>query len=93
MGESFGGIQSVYERLGLKPEEFLSSSYGCFTSDQEGIEMVCQLALDSGTNDICGNKQNELFRRLPTQDFDALMGFCKVRMPTDEYGKPKRFST
>ena len=25
--ESFGGIQSVYERLGLKPEEFLSSGH------------------------------------------------------------------
>ena len=77
--ESFGGIQSVYERLGLKPEEYLSSSFGCFTSDQEGIAMVCQLALDSGTNDICGNKQHELFGRLPTQDFDALMGILQSK--------------
>ena len=34
---------------------------------------------DSGTNDICGNKQNELFGRLPTQDFDALMGILQSK--------------
>ena len=77
--ESFGGIQGIYERLGIKPEEFLSSSFGCFTSDQEGIAMVCQLALDPGANGICGTKQNELFRRLPTQDFDALMGILQSK--------------
>ena len=70
--QSFGGIQGVYERLGIDAKEFLSPAFGSFGSEEEGVAMLSKLALEEHYNNALGDKQQCLFKQLPFKGFDAL---------------------